>query len=76
MLDCSPIDGEREMGLVKPEITPGVYDSFHHIYDYSESQARLSKEAEGGSDVRGRERKKVSPNQALPIGMSDTHTLI
>ena len=32
----------------------------------------VGKRRRGGSDVRGREREKVSPNQALPFGMSDT----
>ena len=62
------------MGLVKPEITPGVYDSFHHIYGATLSRRRgvQKRRGGGGSDVRGREREKVSPNQALPFGMSDT----
>ena len=45
---------------------------YMYIWRCYESQARRWKEAEGGSDVRGREREKVSPNQALPFGMSDT----
>ena len=32
----------------------------------------VGKRRRGGSDVRGRAREKVSPNQALPFGMSDT----
>lgn len=68
-----PINREREMGLVKPEVTPGVSDSFHHIYGASLSRRPgVRKRRRGDQTCEDAKERTVSPNQAFSFGMSDT----